>query len=207
MKRTANLLLAHVIWIGLVWGLAPAQAREAKPRAVPVAEQKKEPKKEPAKEPDVPYVPTPQEVVEKMLELAGVKKDDVVYDLGCGDGRIVVTAAKKYQCKAVGFDIDPQRIQESLENVKANGVGKLVKIEEKDIFKVDLRPASVVTMYLLPEVNQQLIPQLEKLKPGSRIVSHAFEMRGMKPKKEIEVTTKDGRSHKLYLWVAPLEKE
>jgi uncharacterized protein (TIGR03000 family) len=169
---------------------------------------KKGEKKKPEREPDIHFVPTPQDVVDKMLELAEVKKDDVVYDLGCGDGRIVVTAAKKYGCKAVGFDIDPERVEASQQNVKKNGVEKLVTIEEKDIFKLDLRPAGVVTLYLLPELNVKLIPQLEKLKPGSRIVSHDFDMKGVKPKKEVTVKSKEnGVEHTIYLWVTPLKKE
>jgi uncharacterized protein (TIGR03000 family) len=169
---------------------------------------KKEEKKKPQREPDILFVPTPQNVVDKMLELTDIKKDDVVYDLGCGDGRIVVTAAKKYGCKAIGFDIDPERVETSQENVKKNGVEKLVTIEEKDVFKLDLRPASVVTLYLLPELNVKLIPQLEKLKAGSRIVSHDFDMKGVKAKKVETVKSKeDGREHKIYLWVTPLMKE
>ncbi|OHB79470.1 MAG: hypothetical protein A2Z25_14225 [Planctomycetes bacterium RBG_16_55_9] len=160
-------------------------------------------------EPDVIYVPTPQPVVDKMLELAQVTKDDLVYDLGCGDGRIVVTAAKKYGCKAVGFDVDRRRIKESLANVKDNNVGNLVQIEQKDIFTLDLSKANVVTLYLLPELNVKLIPQLEKLKPGSRIVSHDFDMRGVKPDKVVEVSTDDEYSgeHTIYLWTTPLKKE
>jgi ribosomal protein L11 methylase PrmA len=157
--------------------------------------------------PDVIYVPTPQEVVDKMLELAQVKKDDVVYDLGCGDGRIVVTAAKKYGCKAVGFDIDSERIKESLENVKQNKVQDLVEIKKEDIFSLDLSQASVVTLYLLPNLNVKLIPQLKKMKDGSRIVSHSFDMRGVKPKEVIKVADKDGREHTVYLWVTPLQME
>jgi precorrin-6B methylase 2 len=160
-------------------------------------------------EPDVIYVPTPQEVVDKMLELAQVTKDDLVYDLGCGDGRIVVTAAKKYGCKAVGFDVAKKRIQESLDNVKKNNVGDLVQIEQKDIFTLDLSKANVVTLYLLPELNVKLIPQLEKLKPGSRIVSHDFDMEGVKPDKVVEVKTSDQNwnEHTIYLWTTPLKKE
>jgi ribosomal protein L11 methylase PrmA len=159
--------------------------------------------------PDVIFVPTPQEVVDKMLEVAKVQKGDVVYDLGCGDGRIVVTAAKKYGVKAIGFDIDPERIKESNENVKKNKVENLVSIQQKDIFQLDLSGANVITLYLLPRLNVKLIPQLEKLKPGSRIVSHDFDMEGVKPDQVIRVTPKgEGqREHTIYLWTTPLKKE
>ena len=160
-------------------------------------------------EPDVIYVPTPQEVVEKMLELAQLKETDLVYDLGCGDGRIVVTAAKKYGSRAVGFDIARKRILESLKNVEKNKVGHLVEIQQKDIFTLDLSKADVVTLYLLPELNVKLIPQLEKLKPGSRIVSHDFDMEGVKPDQVVEVSTSDEswNEHTIYLWTTPLKKE
>ncbi len=158
--------------------------------------------------PDVIFVPTPQDVVEKMLELAEVTADDLVYDLGCGDGRIPVTAAKKYGCKAVGYDIDPQRIKESLANVEKNQVGHLVTIEQQDIFTLDLSKAEVITLYLLPSLNVKLIPQLEKLKPGCRIVSHDFDMRGVKPDKVIKLNSEfDHAEHEIYLWTTPLKKE
>jgi tRNA G37 N-methylase Trm5 len=157
------------------------------------------------------YVPTPQAVVDKMLEMAEVKPGDVVYDLGCGDGRIVVTAARKYGVKAYGFDINPERIKESLENVKANHVENLVTIKQADIFTLDLSPASVVTLYLLPSLNVKLMPQLAKLKPGSRIVSHDFDMRGAKPVQVQTVTTGENESyvgeHTVYKWVVPWEKD
>lgn len=170
----------------------------------------------PKRQPDVVFVPTPQEVVDKMLELAEVKKGDIVYDLGCGDGRIVVTAAKKFGVKAYGFDINPERVKESLDNVKTNKVDHLVTIKEADIFELDLSEATVVTLYLLPDLNVKLMPQLRKLKPGSRIVSHDFDMRGAKPLKVEKVTVKrqDGDNsyvhegeHTIYLWKVPWEEE
>jgi tRNA G37 N-methylase Trm5 len=156
---------------------------------------------------DVPFVSTPQDVVDKMLQLTKLKKDDLVYDLGCGDGRIPVTAAKKYGCKAVGYDLDPERVKESLENVKNNEVEHLVTIEQKDIFTLDLSEADVITLYLLPALNVKLIPQLEKLKPGSRILSHNFDMKGVKPDKIVRLTSSfDNIEHKIYLWTTPLKK-
>jgi hypothetical protein len=149
----------------------------------------------------VPYVPTPQEVVERMLELAEVKKGDVVYDLGSGDGRIVVTAAKKYGVKAVGFEIDPQRIKESHENIKKAGVAHLVEIRQQDIRTVDLSPATVLTMYLLPEVNLMIRPNIWKMmRPGSRVVSHDFDMGDWSPVKTENVKDSSNWDHALYLW-------
>jgi hypothetical protein len=165
-----------------------------------------EEEEEGAKKPDVIFVPTPQEVVDRMLELVQVTKDDVVYDLGCGDGRIVATAAKKYGCKAIGFDVDPQRIEDSLATVKEMGVEDLVEIRKQDIFTLDLTPASVITLYLLPELNVRLIPQLDKLKPGTRIVSHAFDMRGVKPVKVETIEGELGSQHTIYMWTTPLDK-
>jgi hypothetical protein len=155
----------------------------------------------------VPYVPTPQEVVEKMLDMAQVKKGDVVYDLGSGDGRIVVTAAKKYGVRAIGFEIDPQRIKESHENIKKAGVEKLVEIRQQDIRTVDLSAASVLTMYLLPEVNLMLRPNIwSQMKPGSRVVSHDFDMGDWKPVREEHVKDSSGWEHTLYLWRVEAKK-
>ena len=149
----------------------------------------------------VPFVPTPQEVVDKMIELAGVKKDDVVYDLGSGDGRIVITAAKK-GARAVGFDVDGNLVKESRENIRKAGVQDLAEIKQQDILTVDLSGASVVTMYLLPDVNLKLKPHiLSQMKPGSRVVSHAFDMGDWKPDKTERV---DGRT--IYLWTVPAKK-
>jgi SAM-dependent methyltransferase len=158
------------------------------------------------REPDVIFVPTPNEVVDKMLELADVKKTDVLYDLGCGDGRIVIAAAKKVGCQAVGYDINPKRVEESRENVKKSPVEKLVKIEQQDIFTLDLSPANVVTLYLLPKLNVKLIPQLKKLQPGSRIVSHDFDMKGIEPDKVVELKSENGSVHTIYLWTTPLKE-
>ena len=146
----------------------------------------------------VPFVPTPQEVVDQMIELGGVKKGDVVYDLGSGDGRIVITAAKK-GARAVGFDVDGDLVKESRENIRKAGLEKLAEIKQQDILTVDLSPATVVTMYLLPDVNLKLKPNLLKqLKPGSRVVSHAFDMGDWKPDKTERV---NGRT--IYLWTIP----
>lgn len=149
----------------------------------------------------VPFVPTPQDVVERMLELAQVKKGDVVYDLGSGDGRIVIAAAKKYGVKAVGFEIDPDLLRQSRESIKREGLGHLAEIREQDILTVNLGPASVVTMYLLPEVNLRLRPNVwRQLKPGSRVVSHDFDMGDWKPVKTESIKDKSGWDHTLYLW-------
>lgn len=146
----------------------------------------------------VPFVPTPQEVVDKMVELAGVKKGDIVYDLGSGDGRIVITAAKK-GANAVGFEIDGDLVKQSRDNIRKAGVQAQAEIRQQDILTVDLSAASVVTMYLLPDVNMQLKPKIQsQLKPGSRVVSHAFDMGDWKPDRIERV---EGRT--LYLWTIP----
>jgi len=158
-----------------------------------------EPKKKRTKTPDVIYVPTPQEVVDKMLELVEVKKDDIVYDLGCGDGRIVITAAQKFHARGVGIDINPERIQEAEENARKAGVTDRVRFVKGDLFEADIKEATVVTLYLLSDVNLRLRPRLLKeLKPGTRIVSHSFDMGDWKPDKKAEV---NGR--RIYLWIVP----
>jgi precorrin-6B methylase 2 len=150
----------------------------------------------PARTPDVPYVPTSQELVVEMLKLANVTKNDVVYDLGCGDGRIVITAAKQFGAHAVGVDINPERIKEANENARKAGVADKVKFVEGDLFTADIQPATVVTLYLLPNVNLKLRPRLlRELKPGTRIVSHSFDMDDWKPEKEQDI-----HGSRLYLW-------
>ena len=155
------------------------------------------------RKPAVHYVPTPEEVVEEMLRVANVGKDDVVYDLGCGDGRIVITAAKKYGARGVGVDIDPQRIKESNENARLAGVTDRVKFLQQDLFEMDFREATVVTLYLLQRLNIQLRPKLlRELKPGTRIVSHAFDMGDWVPDKVVAVPGGDDE-RTIYYWVVP----
>ena len=153
----------------------------------------------PTRTPDVIYVPTPPEVVKAMLETAGVTAKDLVYDLGCGDGRIVIEAAKTYGARGVGIDIDPERIKEATANAAKAGVGDRVKFIQADLFETDLRPATVVTLYLLESLNLKLQPKLvSELKPGTRIVSHAFSMGPWTPDQELTV---EGR--RVYLWKIP----
>jgi tRNA G37 N-methylase Trm5 len=203
MKRYSILfpvcLVATALAVGLLHRVSAQQAKDAKAKAAGAAVK-------PDRKPDVIFVPTPQAAVDKMLAMAEIKPGDIHYDLGCGDGRIVVTSAKKYGIKAIGVDIDPQRIKESQENVKANKVEHLVTIKHADIFELDFSDATVVTLYLLPELNVKLMPKLAKLKPGTRIVSHDFNMRGAKPK-EVQQYSSDDREGNIYKWVVPWEKE
>ena len=156
---------------------------------------------------DAIFVPTPQDVVDRMLELASVKEGDVVYDLGCGDGRIVVTAARKYRCQAVGYDVDPECVRLSRELAQKEGVAGRVTVEQKDLFAADLRGASVVTLYLGRDMNRRLLPQLMKLRDGARIVSHAFDLEGYEPDRVVEVVSDEtDTAHRLYLWTTPLKK-
>ena len=150
-----------------------------------------------------PYVPTPPDVVERMLKLAGVTKRDVVYDLGCGDGRIVIMAAQKFGARGTGFDINPERIKESQENAKKAGVEELVTFKLQDVMTADLSRATVVSLYLLSSSNMKLRPILTKqLKPGARIVSHAFDMGDWEPAKIDKFTDELGIGRTLFLWKA-----
>jgi len=149
--------------------------------------------------PEVPYLATSDEVAAAMLRLAAVTANDTVYDLGCGDGRIVIMAAKQYNARGVGIDIDPERIRQSRENADRAGVEPRVHFEINDLFGADIHDATVVMLYLLPSVNARLRPKLvRELKPGARIVSHSFEMGDWKPDKEEKV---DGQP--IYLWIVP----
>lgn len=167
---------------------APARAAETAAQA-----------QAPSRNPDVIYVPTPREVVDAMLKVANVGPNDVVYDLGCGDGRIPVAAAQMYGARGVCIDIDPQRIKEANQTVAQAGVGDRVTVRQADLFEVDLSEATVVTLYLLPSLNLKLQPKLlRELAPGTRIVSHAFDMGQWKPEQELEI---NGRH--IYFWTVP----
>ncbi len=148
------------------------------------------------RDPDVIYVPTPQEVVDAMLALANVTAKDVVYDLGSGDGRIPITAAQKYGARGIGIDINPERIKEANENLAKSGVGDKVRFLNQDLFETDISPATVVTLYLLPSLNVKLMPTLKKLKPGTRIVSHSFDMGSEWPPEK----TQDVNGRTIYYW-------
>lgn len=151
-----------------------------------------------------PYVATPQDIVEKMLELAKVGPDDVVYDLGSGDGRIVITAAQKYGAHAVGVELRPDLFEESRDRIKQLGLEDRAQIIHEDMFNVTIRRATVVTLYLLTSVNAMLRPMMERqLRSGARIVSHDFQVPGWDPDKVIEVTSKNGVASKLYLYIRP----
>jgi Methyltransferase domain len=155
------------------------------------------------KKPDIHYVPTPQELVDVMLGMANIGKDDIVYDLGSGDGRLVITAAKKYGASGIGIDIDPERIGEARENAKKAGVEGKVRFLEQDLFKSDFHDATVVTLYLLEELNLRLRPHIfAQVKPGTRVVSHAFTMGDWEPDAERTIK-KEGENYDAYYWIVP----
>lgn len=158
--------------------------------------------------PSVPYVPTPQAVVDRMLAMGKVTGQDYLIDLGSGDGRIVVTAAKKFGTRGFGVDINPVRVDEATDNARRNGVLDKVAFYQRDLFETDLSQATVITMYLLPRVNLALRPKLLELKPGTRLVSHDFDMDDWKPDERVRMTAEDkfsgaGGESDIYLWIVP----
>ena len=182
--RLPTIVLSFAIVAALT---VPASAQQAAPA--------------PLRTPDVIFVPTPQEVVDAMLKLANVTATDVVYDLGSGDGRTPITAARTYGARGVGIDIDPQRIKEAMENLKTAGVADKVTFRNQDLFTSDISEATVVTLYLLPSLNLKLIPKLNaELAPGTRVVSHAFDMGDIMPEHTENV---NGRT--IYLWTVPIQ--
>lgn len=189
-------LLAMMITVSLT--LLPATCRAADTQQ----------ENEDSESPDCVYVGTPYDVIDAMMDTGSIERGDVVYDLGCGDGRIIVAVAKRFGCRGVGYDIDPVRIEESLENVREAGVGDLVEIEKKNIFKLDLSQANVIMLYLLPEMQVRLIPQLKKLKPGSQIVTHNYAIEGIAHKRSLTIPSlEDGVEHYVYLYEAPLKEQ
>jgi SAM-dependent methyltransferase len=193
MTRSVRFRALSTLFVALVLAVFASPARSQQTTTAPL------------RSPDVIFVPTPHEVVKGMLQLAGVGKNDVVYDLGSGDGRIPIAAVKDFGAqRATGIDIDPQRIKEATANLAQAetmmpGINKRVRFLNQDLFTTDISEASVVTLYLLPSLNQKLIPKLNKeLKPGSRVVSQSFDMGDWKPDKTIEV---EGRT--VYLWMIP----
>jgi SAM-dependent methyltransferase len=157
----------------------------------------------PYRQPDVIYVPTPRAVIDEMLRIAKVRADDVIYDLGCGDGRIVITAAQEYGARGIGIDIDPQRIREANENAQQAGVTDRVRFLNEDLFEADISQATIVTLYLLESLNEKLRPKLlRELRPGTRIVSHDFKMGDWEPEQAIEMN-----GHRVYFWTVPARGE
>ncbi len=156
---------------------------------------------------NAPNIKSTDLVVEKMVEMGRPAEGELVYDLGCGDGRIVITAVLKTDCTGVGFDIDPQRIAEARENAKLQDVADRVQIVEQDIFTVDLSKADVAMMYLLPWMMNKLLPQFEQMKPGCRIVSHEFWIDGVVPDEIVEITDAEGQIEAIYLYTTPLKKD
>jgi SAM-dependent methyltransferase len=160
---------------------------------------------EATRRPDCVYVPTPYDVVEKMLDLAKLKTGDVVFDLGCGDGRVVVQAARKRGCRGVGFEIVPELVREARANARQYDVEHLVEIRQADLFKVDFQEATVVPMYLLPDMIVKLTPKLEGLKPGTRIVAHDYYIQGIKADEVVSVVSNETNvEHNLYVYTTPL---
>jgi SAM-dependent methyltransferase len=198
MRRNIRVLLPVVLMLLAMLSLD----------AIPKENAQKEKGAKKMRGPDVVYVGTAYDLVSIMLTMAQVKKEDMVYDLGCGDGRMLVLAAQKYGCHAVGYDIDPERVSDSIANAARHHVEKLVTIIQEDIFLVDLSNADVIPMYLLPEMNKRLLPQLDKLKKGARIVTHDYDLEDIVADKTITViSNEDNASHKLSLYTAPLKRK
>lgn len=180
-------------WIAIYCYYAWNEARYAQPPELPYR--------------PTPFVPTPHEVVDKMLELAEPKKDELLYDLGSGDGRIVVKAAKQYGCRTVGFEFNEDLVKKSLASAKEQEVEELVTIDKKDFYTVDLSKADVITIYLLPRPIQKLRPQLEKLRPGTRVVCHDYGLPWLTEDRKLDMPGKtDGQMHYVFLYVIKAPK-
>jgi hypothetical protein len=196
------LKIISLFWLTVAVSLATPSDAGPQTKSAGSANQQK-PAAAQVRTPDVIYVPTPPEVVDKMLRMAAVKEGDVLYDLGSGDGRIVIAAAKQYKVRGVGIDIDPQRIREAEENARAAGVTDLVRFRNEDIFQANFSEATVVTLYLLESLNEKLRPKLLRdLKPGTRIVSHAFRMGDWEPERRDDVN-----GIMIYYWTVPAKTD
>jgi precorrin-6B methylase 2 len=200
LKRSVIGLLVGLSFASIGIGCTQQQDVQADAQTNPTTTTTQPQTQAPERSPDVPYVPTPQAVVDRMLEIANVNSNDVVYDLGSGDGRIPITAVRQFNAKqAVGIDINPERISEANQNAQQANVTDRVEFRQQDLFKTDLRNASVVTLYLLSDVNLRLRPKLlSELKPGTRIVSHAFDMGDWKPER-----TENLAGSTIYYWTVP----
>lgn len=152
---------------------------------------------------DVPYVPTPEIVVDEMLQLAEIDSEDILFDLGSGDGRIPITAAQRFGTKGVGVDLNPERVREAKENALKAEVSHKVEFIEGDLFDIDFSEATVLCLYLFPEVNMRLRPTILKMKPGTRVVSHNYDMGDWKPEQTKKIKAPNGTEHTLYLWRVP----
>jgi ribosomal protein L11 methylase PrmA len=160
------------------------------------------------RKPDAVYVGTPYDVISILLQMAHLKKDDVIYDLGCGDGRVLVLAAQKYGCRGVGYEIDPERVNASIENIARNRVEKLVNITQADIFTLDLGEATVIHLYLLPQINKRLLPQLDRLKPGTRVICHNYNLEGIIADQTLTyLSNEDNSTHIMTLYTTPLTRK
>jgi SAM-dependent methyltransferase len=189
----SNRAVVALLAVASAWASSPAVAQTPLVKDAPLVK-------------DVPYVPTPPEVVERMIQMAGVKSGDVLYDLGCGDGRIVIAAVKKPGVRGVCVDIDPERIADSKRNAEAAGVTDRIRFVQGDLFKVPFTDATVMTLYLMPDVNMRLRPRLlNELPPGTRIVSHAFDMGDWTPEERVVVDLQP-QSYVLYRWTIPEKK-
>jgi len=188
MKK-AKILLQAIIFLLVFCTSFPSKAQEAAPYIL-----------------DVPYVPTPEIVVDEMLRMAEVGEEDVLYDLGSGDGRIPITAAKRFGTRGVGIDLNPERVKEANENAVREKVTDKVEFLEKDIFETDFSDATVLYLYLFPEVNMKLRPTILKMKPGTRVISHNYDMGDWMPEQTKKLTTPNGREHTIYLWRVPLHQ-
>lgn len=203
LKRSVTGLLLGLSFASVGVGCTPPPEIQADARNTPITTQPQTSVPEtpvPERSPDVPYVPTPQAVVDRMLQIAKVNRDDVVYDLGSGDGRIPITAVRQFNVRrAVGVDINPERVREANQNASQANVTDRVEFRQQDLFETDLSEASVVTLYLLPDVNLRLRPKLlRELKPGTRIVSHDFDMGDWKPER-----VEDVQGSTIYYWTVP----